>query len=329
MKARWQGFNSILSEDIQRYLQHNRALGKKFQTEERVLQLLDCYLVEQQVCSLTTVTPQVIEGFLVSRPRKRPRSYNHLLGVIRCFFASLVIQERLEHSPVHARPRKTSAGQQPFLFDSGQAQHLLELAALLPNRPKGPSRGITYHLIFALMYCLGLRVGEVTRLCKKDVDLRRDLLVIRETKFTKDRLVPYGPRLGQRIIHYLAHLETRASAPQTDDPLFTFNAGRPIHPCTISQTFHHLVMQHPFPIPPGVQAPRLHCLRHSFAVGTLLRWYRAGIDPGQRLIHLSTFMGHVDPASTAWYLTITTELLNEANTRFEQFAKLVLRGDMS
>ena len=71
--------------------------------------------------------------------------------------------------------------------------------------------------------------------------------------------------------------------------------------------------------------PRLHCLRHSFAVGTLLRWYRAGIDVGQRLIHLSTFLGHVDPESTAWYLTITSDLLDEANERFERFASLGLR----
>ncbi len=70
--------------------------------------------------------------------------------------------------------------------------------------------------------------------------------------------------------------------------------------------------------------PRLHSLRHSFAVATLLRWYRAGIDPGQRLIHLSTFLGHVDPISTAWYLTVTAELLDEANTRFEQFAAPVI-----
>jgi integrase len=101
--------------------------------------------------------------------------------------------------------------------------------------------------------------------------------------------------------------------------VFSFSAGRAVSPGTVSQTFHRLVANR-FDIRPGVAAPRLHCLRHSFAVGTLLRWYRAGVDPGVRLIHLSTFLGHVDPASTAWYLTITTELLDAANERFEQFA---------
>ena len=76
--------------------------------------------------------------------------------------------------------------------------------------------------------------------------------------------------------------------------------------------------------PAGVAPPRLHCLRHSFAVSTLLRWYRAGVDPGGHLLYLSVFLGHVNPASTAVYLTITAELLNQANQRFERFAAPVL-----
>ena len=74
-------------------------------------------------------------------------------------------------------------------------------------------------------------------------------------------------------------------------------------------------------VPPGTASPRAHDLRHSFAVGTLLRWYRAGLDPAARLLPLSTFLGHVDPASTAVYLTITQELLQEANHRFEEYAR--------
>jgi integrase len=72
--------------------------------------------------------------------------------------------------------------------------------------------------------------------------------------------------------------------------------------------------------PPGVASPHLHCLRHSFAVATLLRWYREGIDPAERLLYLSAFLGHVNPTSTAVYLTITDELLQTASKRFEQFA---------
>jgi len=319
MKAIWSGFSSILADCIQSYLEYKRAIKRKFRTEEMALRLLDRYLMEHRIAALTAITPLVIEDFLASRPRKHPRSYNHLLGVTRCFFAWLVVQGRLECSPVRIRAKRSTGQLQPYLFSPDQAKQLLELAASLPDRPKGPDRGETYYLVFALMYALGLRVSEVVRLRRCDVDLKRQLLEIRQTKFSKDRLVPFGPNVGHRVAEYLEQRNTRFEGLLPEDPLFSFNAGRAIHPCTISQTFHHLVTDR-FEPPPGVAPPRSHCLRHSFAVGTLLRWYRSGIDPNTRLIHLSTFLGHVDPVSTAWYLTITAELLDEANTRFEQFS---------
>jgi len=319
MKAVWQGFRSLLADSIQAYLAYKRAIKRKFRNEEMVLRLLDRYLVEHQIDTLTSITPLLIENFIDSRPRKRPRSYNHLLGVTRCFFDWLVVQERFARSPVQAKPKRAMGQLQPYLFSPNQVKQLLELAAKLPNRPKGPDRGETYYLIFAMMYALGLRVGEVTRLRRCDIDLKRQLLEINQTKFSKNRLVPFGPRVGQHIAEYLARRGTRSGALLSEDPVFSFNAGRAIHPCTLSQTFHWLTIDK-FEPPPGVAPPRLHCLRHSFAVSTLLRWYRAGIDPNTRLIHLSTFLGHVDPVSTAWYLTVTAELLDEANSRFELFA---------
>jgi len=106
--------------------------------------------------------------------------------------------------------------------------------------------------------------------------------------------------------------------------VFSFSRGRPINRNTITQTIHTLALRLQLEAPPGVRAPCAHSLRHSFAVSTLLRWYRAGIDPGKRLIHLSTFLGHVDPASTAVYLTITADLLREAGHRFERSAATTL-----
>ena len=91
---------------------------------------------------------------------------------------------------------------------------------------------------------------------------------------------------------------------------------------TISQAFHALLPQLALEERPGVAAPRLHDLRHAFAVGALLRWYREGIDPNQRLLHLATFLGHVDPTSTAVYITMTDALLDEASIRFRRFAGL-------
>jgi len=103
--------------------------------------------------------------------------------------------------------------------------------------------------------------------------------------------------------------------------LFTFDGRNHVRPETASHTFHRLIRTLNLPVPDGVSPPTLHSLRHSFAVGCLLRWYREGLDPGDRLLHLSTFMGHVDPTSTAIYLTITPQLLDQANRRFEAFAE--------
>jgi len=320
MRASAGGFRSFLAQDLEAFLAYKRALARRYDNEESVFRLFDRYLAEQGVRDFSGITAEAIGAFLISRPRARPRSYNHLLGVVRRFFAWLVTQERISHSPVQARPRRATSQQTPFIFDQDQARRLLEAAAQLPDNPRALRRGEVYATIFALLYGLGLRVGEVARLRREDVDLDRCLLVIRHTKFDKSRLVPFGPRLARRLSEYLDRWEQRGVQLSPDSPVFSFTHGKCLRPETISQTFHRLVAQLGIAAPPGVAPPCVHCLRHSFAVGTLLRWYRAGLDPTQRLFHLSTFLGHADPGSTSVYLTVTAELLREANSRFEWMA---------
>ena len=144
--------------------------------------------------------------------------------------------------------------------------------------------------------------------------------MIRESKFYKSRPVPFGPKIGALLSGYLEVRVAQDGALPPAAPLFTFGQGRFIHPGSVSQRFHKLLPQLQIELPVGTWAPRLHDLRHSFAVGRLLRWYRSGLNPTVRLLQLSTFLGHVDPSSTAVYLTITSALLDEANRRFEAFA---------
>ncbi len=319
MRSAWTGFRSPLAHHVAHYLETKRALGCRFASEERTLRLLDRFLVDGGMTTLAAVTPDRIEQFLASRPRRAPKSYNHLLGVIRRLFDWLVTQQVIDASPVHARSRPETARRLPFLFDPPLARRLL-VAARLPDNPRSRHRGPTYHAIFAMLYGLGLRVGEVSRLRCGDLDLDRDVLLIRDSKFGKSRLVPFGPRLGTVLRAYLAgRPRERRTDPRT--PLFTWNGRRSVATQSIRNVFHDtLVPPLRLVIPPGTTGPRVHDLRHSFAVGTLLRWYRQGLDPAARLHHLSTFLGHVDPATTAVYLTITSDLLTEANRRFEEFA---------
>jgi integrase len=324
MTSQPSGLQSLLAAAIRQFLDHKRALARKFMVEEKALRLLDRYLVDHDVRTPEQITPDLLDAFLASRPRKTPRSYNHLLGTVARLFNWLVGQGLLERSPLRAKPRRQTAQRIPFLFDRTMARRLLELAGSLPDNPRAAMRGLTYRTIFALLYGLGLRVGEVARLRWGDVDEERQLLVIRLTKFSKSRLVPFGPRLGALLRQYMEARKQRLGSFPADAPLFSFVRGRGLNPCSISQVFHSLVPRLDLHVPPGTAPPRAHDLRHSFAVGTLLRWYRTGLDPAARLLRLSTFLGHVDPTSTAVYLTITQDLLQEANRRFEEFARPVL-----
>ena len=310
---------SALAQPIANFLQYKQALNKKYQTETRALQLFDRYLFEQGITGWQAVTSSVIAAFMASRSRHRPRSYNHLLGVLRRFFDWAVLQRWINRNPVVEQPKRETSKRLPYLFDLTMARRLLEVASGLPDTPKGPQRALVYETVFALLYGLGLRVGEVARLTVGDVDFTSNILCIRETKFSKNRWVPFGLNMANRLRRYCDQRYGQTAA--TETPLFSFTQGRHIHPCTISQTFHKLLPQLELQLPPGVAPPRVHDLRHSFAVGTLLRWYREGVDPNRRLIHLATFLGHVDPNSTAVYLTITDELLREAAQRFHAFAQ--------
>jgi integrase len=304
---------------IDAFLAHRRAIGRKYHSEEAELALLRGFALLRGVTSIDQLESGLLEDFLGSRPRSRPRSFNHLLGVVRVFLDWAIAQELLAASPLGTRPRRGTADRIPFILNADQARRLLEAAATLPDTPRIRGRGQTYRGIFALCYGLGLRAGEACGLCLGDIDTGRALLTVRGGKFGKDRLVPHGPRIGKLLAEQVERRRARGAATDAA-PLFSFDGKRAVHPGTASQTFHHLVAALGLVAPDGTAPPCLHSLRHSFAVGCLLRWYREGLDPAQRLHHLSTFMGHVDPVSTAVYLRITPALLEQANQRFEAFA---------
>lgn len=323
MTSRWTDFRSPLAAGIKMFLANKQAFGYHLRTTESVLRLLDRFLVEEHVETIEAITPAVIEVFLASRPRAAPHSFNQLLGIVKRLFDWLTARDLVLRSPVQAKPRRATALRLPFLFDPATARRLLDAAGALSDTRNTPYRGLTYRTIFALLYGLGLRVGEVARLRMRDIDLPRQLLVVRETKFAKSRLVPFGPRIGELVADYLARRTPKAPIGPViaDLPIFSFRKRQPMSPGVISTVFHELVSQFALPVPDGTRPPCVHSLRHTFAVGTLLRWYRNGVDPGSRLLQLSTFMGHVNPRSTAVYLTITTDLLTEASQRFERWVE--------
>jgi integrase len=176
----------------------------------------------------------------------------------------------------------------------------------------------TFRTLLLFLYGTGMRLGEALRLRVMDLDLTLDLVTIRDTKFYKSRLVPLGPDLARLIRQYL-HQRGRQNQPYR--PLFQTKSGHPIAAQVAAISFARLrriacVERRD----DSYFQPRLHDLRHTFAVHRLTEWYRQNADLQRMLPALSTYLGHVSLSATQRYLTMTPELLQQANHRFERYA---------
>lgn len=178
---------------------------------------------------------------------------------------------------------------------------------------KSPQRAATYETLIGLLAASGLRIGEAIKLDRSDIDWDQGVLLIRESKFGKSRLVPLHTSSMQALNDY-AHLRDGLQPRTTEPSFFVSLARKRLLYAVVSQTFRRLVDD------AGVgagapSAPRLHDLRHSFAVRTLLGWYRAEEGVQAKIPSLSTYLGHREPASTYWYLSAAPELLALAAAR--------------
>src|SRR5260370_6558824 len=175
-------------------LSHKRGIGRKYHSEGHEVALLVGFAEQHGGCRVGQRTPALLEEFLASRPRSRPRSFNHLLGVVAGLLDWAVTFELLEVSPLKVRRRRVTSAHVPFLFDASQARCLLQAAAALPDNSPARGRRPTHRAIFALCYGLGLRAGEACGLRLSDVDIAPSLLGLRGGKFGRSRPLPHRPR---------------------------------------------------------------------------------------------------------------------------------------
>lgn len=254
MNSRREG--SPITDTITRYLKIKRAFGCRFNTEERSLRMFDRFLAGQGIARTDQITSDGVDRFLASRPRLQPRSYNELLGCVRRLFEWIVEQGEMDVSPVRTPARRETSRRLPFLFDPKTLRELIALAERLPDGRRCPHRGPTQATIFAVLATLGLRIGEVSRLTCGDVDLERETLLVRNSKFGKSRLLPCDPRLAARLRTYLALREQYFGPARPDAPLFSWQGREPVHPNSIRRTFrNHLVPRLALTIPPGTSQP--------------------------------------------------------------------------
>jgi integrase len=200
----------------------------------------------------------------------------------------------------------------PYLYSSQEVTALMTAARTL--RPA--FRAVTWRTLIGLLAVTGMRQGEACRLGRDDVDLNEEMITIEDSKFGKSRMVFLHPTAAAAL---RAYERARDEAfPEAESGTFLVNSlGRPLDSRNTPKTFAELVTAAGIKAPPGQRAPRLHDLRHVFTVATLLDWYRDGGDVQARLPILSTWLGHIDPKSTHWYLSAVPELLALAAARLE------------
>ena len=216
----------------------------------------------------------------------------------------------------------------PHIFHDQEVIDLL--AAARQIGPSGSIRPATYETLFGLMASAGLRVSEALHLRDADVDLKRGLLTIRQTKFAKSRLLPVHPTTVTALAKY-RKARARHVAAAADMPFLISSRGRllgkPLSDRQAHRVFNALRDQLGWANRGGHAAIRLHDLRHTFVVRRLMRWHADGTDIDQMMLALSTYMGHAEIFYTYWYLTAVPELMALAGGKFERFADLAGDSD--
>ncbi len=181
---------------------------------------------------------------------------------------------------------------------------------------RSPLRAATYQTLIGLLAVTGLRVGEAIRLDRDDIDWNQGLLIVRNSKFGKSREIPLHETAVRALRDYSRERDQLYRAPSVP-AVFISTAGTRLLYCNVNWTFLRLVHRAGLKPRSGSCRPRLHDLRHSFAVRTLLEAHQSGSDVKVRLSLLSTYLGHVDPAATYWYLSAAPELLALAGHRLD------------
>jgi integrase len=207
----------------------------------------------------------------------------------------------------------------PYIYSEAELSTLLAAARRLP--PLTGLRPRTYATLIGLMTCTGLRISEVLKLSRGDVDWGHGTLTIRESKFHKSRLIPLHPSVVPVLREYARLRDRHHPIPQTE-AFFVSDRGTALPYSTVRQTFRKLCKHLPLTTRSGGRGPRIHDIRHTFACRRLLRWYADGVDLDRAVAALSTYLGHAKVSDTYWYLTGIPELLGRAASRFERFGSL-------
>jgi site-specific recombinase XerD len=308
-----------LQDAINHYIAWRQAHGAKYKSSSMILHLFLKSVDGETNCNAVT-TAQVLRFLAGKGPLTRHRENKH--GALAGFYRYAISRGYVTRSPLPDNEPKPPASAPPHIYSRDELRRLFDIDAMLVSRRRAVQLdAATFRTLLVLLYGSGLRVGEAIRLTLADVDLPGAVLTISGTKFYKSRLVPIGPDLTHVLKTYMP-LRTIRSLPQGQGSFFLANRdGTPLASSTIQSAFDNLRRIAGIHGAKGArQSPRLHDLRHSFAVHRMTDWYREGADVQRLLPVLSTYLGHTDLAGTQVYLSMTPELLQQASSRFERYA---------
>jgi integrase/recombinase XerD len=290
---------------VRDYLKMRRALGFKLRGEGQMLVQLAGYLERAGAQHLTT---ELALRWAQLPQNVAPISWAHRLGAARGFAVYLKTIDPATEIPPRGLLPATAPRPTPYLWSPTDVARLVQATGQL--RP--PLRAATHEALFGLIAAAGIRLGEAIGLSRSDVDLTEGVLTIREAKFGHTRLVPLHSTVTDALGRYAQHRDRLCPQPRSTT-FFISSVGTALLHGGVHDTFNQLTTA--LGLRTATIRPRIHDLRHSFAVRTLINWYQAGVDIDARLAVLSTYLGHINPAGTYWYLSASPELMALAAAR--------------
>ena len=311
-------FQSWLAPSLQRYVDLKRALGRKWRSEATVLAGWDDF-VHREYPQARRVHVEMFTGWTAELARLTSTGRHTHQRIVRNF---LLFHARDHGGTFLPDPRtfpKPAPARSPRLISVVEMGRILEAAQQLPASPTNPLRAETLRLGLILLFCCGLRRGELLRLKLGDLEDEQTVLRIRSTKFYKSRLVPLSPTVGAELKQYLQQRRQK-KLPMAAEAFLMWSGHRwlGVYGATNLTVVWQQLCRRAQVLNPQGDPPRLHDLRHSAAVNGLQRWYAQGVDVQAKLLHLATYLGHINVASTHYYLKLTPELRQAASQRFHQ-----------
>jgi integrase/recombinase XerD len=303
---------SDLHGAVDDYLTLRRSLGHKLERHNRLLHDFVEFLHGRET---TTITTTLAVEWATMPAEAQPGWWATRLGVVRVFAKHhQATDPATEVPPADVFPAHSRRAE-PFIYTDTQIRALLAAA----DKIHTPLKAATYGTLIGLLAVTGMRVGEAIRLDRTDFDPDSGVLTIRDTKFGKTRRIPLHPSTTDALVAYSQLRDTTLSTKRCE-ALFVSTVGTRLFYENVHPNFQRLTRDAGITARSERCRPRIHCLRHTFAVVTLTGWYRDGLNIDSRVHLLSTYLGHTEPSSTYWYLEATPELLGFAADRLEAAA---------